>query len=433
MSGDPEFQTDVVIIGGGPAGAAAALCLGRAGIRGLIVERDIEPRDRPGESLAPAATPLLQRLGVFAAFLETSPLPCYGNRSCWGGSGEPVEYDFIRDPYGHGWHIDRRSFDQMFVDAARAAGADVLAGASLVRIMHEPMAGYGLPMAHVSDQVSVGARHAVPRQMDGLPLNERVDESFKRGGDGRGARRWQLEIESGSRAIHVGADFVIDASGRAGAFARRLGIHRRHYDRMVAVTGFLSPRGSRCEDSMTLVEAVPEGWWYSAVVPGGRLVTVLMTDPDLLAKLQVWRRCAWQVMLECAPQTYRRVASGCYALDGAPQIAAAGTSLLEPIFGDGWLTAGDAAASYDPLSSHGIGTAISTGIRAAEAARLWLDGDRQALEAYAGRLRAGFARYLPLWRAYYAGETRWPDAPFWARRRSAGLSSDLGVLLAARG
>lgn len=370
MSDEPQLQADVAIIGGGAAGATAALCLARAGVRALIVERQQEVGERPGESLAPSATPLLARLGVLPAFLATAPLASYGNRSSWGGDGRLTDYDFIRDPHGHGWHLDRRRFDRMLLDEACSAGAGLVTGASLA-----------------------GVRRA-------------------------GARRWLLDVARAGERLCVSAGFVIDASGRSAAFARRrLGAGRHVHDRLLAVTASLRPLATASEDTTTLVEAVPEGWWYSAVVPDGRLVTTFLTDPDILVGLGAWRRDGLAALRRRAPYTQARVEAGRYCTEGTPHLAAAATSCLDQASGSGWLAAGDAAASYDPLSSHGIGTAISAGMRAAGVARRSLSGDERALDGYSSWLRAGFERYLPLWRAYYAQERRWPDEPFWARRR----------------
>jgi flavin-dependent dehydrogenase len=91
--------------------------------------------------------------------------------------------------------------------------------------------------------------------------------------------------------------------------------------------------------------------------------------------------------------------------------------LTEPA-GEGWAAAGDAAAAYDPLSSHGIGSALAGGRQAAATLVAALQGDAAALPAYGEGHRAGYARYLWSRHAYYADERRWPDAPFWKRRHA---------------
>ena len=90
----------------------------------------------------------------------------------------------------------------------------------------------------------------------------------------------------------------------------------------------------------------------------------------------------------------------------------AGTAHLDPPVGPGWLAAGDAAASFDPLSSQGILTAVLMGREAARHI------DEPA--AYAARYGEIVAAYERERRAMYGREQRWPAAPFWARRHEAG-------------
>ena len=85
---------------------------------------------------------------------------------------------------------------------------------------------------------------------------------------------WRLEIESSSGREVLKADFVADATGRPAHLARRLGARRLRYDRLVGAASLLrSPAPST--DTYTLVEAVPAGWWYSALLADGRLAVGL--------------------------------------------------------------------------------------------------------------------------------------------------------------
>ena len=89
-----------------------------------------------------------------------------------------------------------------------------------------------------------------------------------------------------------------------------------------------------------------------------------------------------------------------------------------PCAGPGWLAVGDAALSFDPLSSQGLLNALFTGLAAAVAAEAHLEGDADAMPGHARALagiQAAYERHLGL---YYAQEDRWPDRPFWQRRRA---------------
>lgn len=131
------------------------------------------------------------------------------------------------------------------------------------------------------------------------------------------------------------------------------------------------------------------------------VLAVLAEDADLVSDLDVGQV---EEVAGIGPASDERKRSALPA-------GAAGTAQLEPPCGDGWLAAGDAAASFDPLSSLGILTAVLMG---AEAARCVDDP-----ATFAARYRAITAHHETEREATYRREERWPNAPFWARRHRA--------------
>src|SRR5262245_42090199 len=65
-------NVDLLVLGGGPAGSAAAIMAARAGLRVVVFERSIFPRHRPGETLHPGVAPLLERIGALHSILSAN-------------------------------------------------------------------------------------------------------------------------------------------------------------------------------------------------------------------------------------------------------------------------------------------------------------------------------------------------------------------------
>ncbi|HYO67500.1 MAG TPA: tryptophan 7-halogenase, partial [Archangium sp.] len=99
---------------------------------------------------------------------------------------------------------------------------------------------------------------------------------------------------------------------------------------------------------------------------------------------------------------------------------AAGSSRLAPVWGAGWVAAGDAAASFDPLSSQGILAAMDSGQRVAEALQAHLGGDAEALGRYTQRVESVYTNYLRNRTRYYGMERRFAASAFWKNRAGPG-------------
>jgi flavin-dependent dehydrogenase len=359
-----------VVAGGGPAGAAAALALARGG-RGVLLLDDAPPGAfRVGEALPPAGRRLLRELGVLDRFLADGHLPCHGNLSSWGSPALHAT-DFFFSLDGHGWQLDRARFDALLRDAARAAGAVVRSGT----------------------------------RMSGAEPD----------GDGG----WRLALsEGGGAAEEVRCDWLVDATGRRAAVARRQGAARLSDDALVAFHARFRPAREGDRDGRTLIEAVPDGWWYTALVPSGERVVAFLTDADLADRPALLTEDGFARRLAGAEHVRAALDAFGFRMHGRPRGADAGSARLDRFAGPGWLAAGDAAVSYDPLSSQGIRTALYTGMRAGQALCAHLDGDGGALDGYARMLEDVHRAYVGHRAEFYADERRWADRPFWARRHA---------------
>jgi flavin-dependent dehydrogenase len=167
-------------------------------------------------------------------------------------------------------------------------------------------------------------------------------------------------------------------------------------------------------NNTTLVEAVEDGWWYSALLPNGQMVAAFMTDADIYARASKSARYFWNEELQRTKHTKARLYAG--VPTPVTKVVSANSSCLDKTVGKNWLAVGDAAMAFDPLSSQGVYKALETGLQAAEAIRNRLFGDAEAFLKYAARLEKHFDRYLDLRAYYYSKERRWPDSLFWKRR-----------------
>lgn len=113
---------DVVVMGAGPAGCAAAIHCAQRGLRVGLVERRHFPRHRPGETLHPGAEPLLQQLGGNAVLTDPAHLRHAGHWVHW--DGPPRFHGFDGDAW-RGFQIPRALLDQQLLQQAHTLGVQV--------------------------------------------------------------------------------------------------------------------------------------------------------------------------------------------------------------------------------------------------------------------------------------------------------------------
>ena len=342
-------EFDVAILGGGPAGSAAALTLLRyTKLRVVVIERGDYSAPRIGETLSPAAQPLLAYLDVASLLEEHGQLRNYGTAAAWGSS-DVVSRDFLFVGAGDGWHLDRARFDRSLATAVRDRGGRLLTNCT----------------------------------------NTNVD-----------------------------AAFFIDTTGRSAHYARQHGATIEQHDNL---TGLVALFNGTTTNGGTLVEAVSDGWWYSAQLPDERIVVALMTDADIVRDQHLHERDAWLDALQSTRATRLRAASAALAVP--PTAHPSQSQITQLPYGENWIAAGEAAVAFDPLSSMGIGYALASGIQAARFAAAAANGGDPQLHLYAEDVASHFNAYLTRKRDYYLIEQRWKDRPFWARRQRASATA----------
>lgn len=361
-------QCDVLVLGGGPAGLATAIQI-RASLDAvvLVVDASDGSRERVGETVPPDVVTPLRHLGLAARFAKSGHLPCPGSVSIWGGA-LPGFNDFILNPLGHGWHLHRQRFEQLLADRACELGATVARRTRFIAATKE-------------------------------------------------AGCHEVKLDGGHGAYRVRTRWVVDATGNNAKFARQQGAKRRVQDRLMATANF-SKLHNGPFTLQTLLEATEQGWWYAARLPDDRVLTMLVSEPDDVRALAAEGFADWKAQLASTQLLAHHLAAIDLESETFSHVPIS-SSLLEPLGGAQWLAVGDAASSYDPISSLGIFNAMTDAADAAVHIVEALVSGSTSSGRYEERLRARFDDYLRN-RAYlYGREKRWATSTFWSRRASA--------------
>jgi len=350
-----------VVFGGGPAGLATAIAARRQGLSVIVVERSDYNSTRVGEHVAPDVKPALVALGLGDMLVSGRHAACPGIRSVWG-SGQPLDRDYLFNPHGEGLNLSRPDFDRSLLQVAQQIDVTVISNARTTMLL-------------------------------------------------RRDRSWHLRVKSAAKSADISCKVVVDATGRNAVIAKQLGARPVVYDELIGMFGRVSPRPPR--NNLVLIESLHDGWWYSAGLADGTVIGTFFTDPELIDTSRDRRAGLWRTLLDQAHLTAARVSSD-EAVD--LEVRTARTQRLDQVVGDGWLAVGDAAMSFDPLSSQGISKAIEWGERAGAVVAAQCQGDHRAGLTYSEEVARSFADYLVTRYRYYASERRWPTAPFWRKR-----------------
>lgn len=296
---------DVLVIGGGPAGSAAAKMLAELGHHVLLVDRATGPRHALAESIPPSAKKTLAALGMRDAVDRAGFEAWTGNTVWWADAGPRVEA-FADGEVGY--QVDRGPFDALLRSLAEKAGAEVARG--LVRDVD-------------------AANHAI------------------------------VNIEGVT--TRVSAKFVLDCSGRAGVIARRGRRHPEASHHTVAMSGMWRQTGAwpEAQRGHTLVASHADGWaWSVPTAPGIRYFTV-MVDPrrSRLTReapaIDVYRTELAKVAAFAPWLAASTFVDGPWGADSSLYSA-------DRYAASSYLLVGDAGSFIDPLSSFGVKKALSS-------------------------------------------------------------------------
>jgi flavin-dependent dehydrogenase len=326
---------EVVIVGGGPAGAALAIDLAGKGRDVLVLERSPRYRWRAcGVFTSPMTVRALARLGLTEAELAKVARPVPAMRvETTSGTRFRLTYGDDGSLRGAAAGLDRSALDPLLLERARAAGAEVREGLTVRDIRGQRLALVG------------------------------------------GAPGEAQEIQA---RVVVGADGIRSTVARSVGVVRspRLG-HRVGLTFHVADPGPGAPRIGR----MILFR---DGYVGLAPIPGGQVNVGVVLGRSWAGRLRAdgAERTVESVLgavpaANDDPVDWRSV-ERCDAIEGAAPLG----HRVSRRYGAGWLLVGDAAGFLDPFTGEGLHRALVSSRLAAEAIECHLGGDEDALPGY---------------------------------------------------
>lgn len=355
-----RIDTEVAVIGGGPAGAAIAQRLSSLGHRVVLIERDVYPRRRIGESLPPGILPLLDMLGVRERIENAGFLRPTTASIAWS-----TEAPLVREHRGTpGFQVDRGQFDALLLSAAQQAGVTLLQPATVTSIVH-------------------------------------VDEFT-----------WSLTVKQKGACVQLCSRFLVDASGKGALW-------RPAQQRLSAPTLALYAywQNTALTGTESRVEAGSDVWYWGAPLPDGSHNIAVFMDADN-ADLALRKQIAplYHALLQAS--TLLRT-----CLDGKPitkvKACNAGAYTDNNSVGVDFIKVGDACFSIDPLSSQGVQAALMSALQGSVVANTLITQPTKfelAQQFFRARQQESVARHSRWAAMAYADQNRHSRTAFWEKR-----------------
>jgi flavin-dependent dehydrogenase len=324
-------EYDCIVIGGGPSGSTTAALVADAGNRVLLLERDVEPRRKVGESLMPETYWVFERLGVLDALKSGLFTQKVGVQFVSSSGKESSPFVFTRhDPHecSRTWHVERAKFDPFLLENAAKKGVEVRRGVRVLEVVFEGERAVGV----------------------------RVGEPASAGGEE-------------SKVIR--ATVIVDAAGQAGVLGSRFGLRNPNPKfRKTAIWGhFKGSRRDIIDNGVMTVcfRTQSNNSWFWHIPLSNDVVSIgVVGDADYFFRPGAGTpdEIFAHEVADCPAMAKR--------LEGTEKVAGLDvvkeySYATQRASGDGWVLVGDSWGFIDPIYSSGVWFALKSGQLAADA------------------------------------------------------------------
>ena len=356
---------DVLVLGGGPAGATAATLLAQHGLNVRLFEREKQSQFQVGESLMPDTYWVFRRLGLLDKMRTSRFVKKHSVQfvSASGKESQPFFF-FENNPHesAQTWQVVRSEFDQLMLDNARQYGVEVCQGTRVRDIYFD---GEKITSITVQD-----------------PNGSVKEES---------------------------APVIVDATGQSSLIANRLKLRQpdpflKKASIWTYFKGALRDDGLNEGATLVLQTADKSGWFWYIPLPDNIVSIGVVSSLEQLFKNRSDHQQIFNEELENCPSAKRRI-------EGAEQVTGFYSTKdfsyrCSRIAGDGWVLIGDAFGFLDPIYSSGVFLALKSGEMAADAvAEGFQKNDLSAsqLSSWETEYVKGMERMKKLVYAFYQG------------------------------
>ena len=351
-----QVETDVLIIGAGPAGSSAAALLQREGFKLLVVEKQQFPRFVIGESMLPSSMSWLKEAGLLDAVEKQMFMR--KNGAVFLRGDEICNFDFssqFTDGFQYTYQVPRAEFDKALADAVAARGVEILYRHGVTAVNFEPT-------------------HATAT----------------------------VEKPDGTK-FEVKAKFIMDCSGYGRVLPRLLDLESpstfpNREALFTHVTGDLRP--AEREEGKIWVCIHPGGAWIW-IIPfsNGKTSVGVVASAEFFKQYPGESDAQLRAILLSDPNSAKRLAKMEFAMP-AQRISGYACSVKQ-LFGDRYALVGNATEFLDPVFSSGVSLAFASANRASKVLTRQLRGETVDWQAdYADYVMQGintFRSYVSAW------------------------------------